>query len=291
MGLRDRFEKRERPIFVQTAQEEKPTEKPIQVIKIPLANLVDNPFQPRLNIDEDRLQELMNSIKENGLHTPIKVTRREGQYVIIYGHRRAEAHRRLGKEEIDAIYEQTFIKDNELRNIALIENIQREDLSILELAIALENAIITGQFSTQKDLAKSVGFSEAKVSACTNLLKLDKRIIKDLETDRTVKDVNAISALNKVENRETQWELYKKFKSGLFDRDGLLKEISAINSGLPKSNLQCEFSLNKSKFSLLYKPNKELSKKGKYAEYERFAKEKLENLQKELQEKEKELLK
>lgn len=285
---RDRFANR--ASSVQSSEQQTPT-KFIQVIKIPVENLEDNPYQPRLNIDEDGLQELMASIEKDGLQTPIKVARREGKYIIVYGHRRAEAHRRLGLKEIDAIYDDSLIADKKLRNIALIENIQREDLSILELAIALENAILTGQFSSQKDLAKSLGFSEAKVSACANILKLNKKIIEDLEKDRTVKDVNAIAALNKVENREEQLRLYNKFKSGEFDRETLLKEIAAINSGLPKKNLQCELSLNKSKFSLLFKPNKELTKKGKYAEYERFAKEKLENLQKELQEKERELLK
>ena len=94
--------------------------------------------------------------------------------------------------------------------------------------------------------------------------------------------------LNKHQNKHTQWDLYKRFRDGELDRKGLMQIVNSENI---KPIPQCELTLNKSKFQLMFKPSKELSKKGKYLEYERFAKEKLENLQKELQEKERELLK
>ncbi len=294
--VKSKFGDRERPDYKTSVE---PT-KFLQVIKIPLELLEDNPYQPRLNIDEDSLKELMASIEKDGLQSPIKVTKLGGfsnpKYTVVFGHRRSEAFRRLAQinpkkySEIDAFYDADISK-NELRRLAIIENIQREDLSIIELAVAFDNFINDGTFCSQKILAETLGFSEAKVSACLNLLKLDKKITKDLEDTRIVKDINAIAALNKIQNRHTQWDLYKRFKEGELDRKGLMQIIQAEISGLPKSNSQCELSLNKSKFSLLYKPNKDLTKKGKYAEYERFAKEKLENLQKELQEKELELLK
>ena len=296
MGLKDRF--KDRVSNAQSAEQQKPT-KFMQVIKIPVENLEDNPYQPRLNIDEDSLQELMASIEKDGLQSPIKVTKISGysnlKYTVVFGHRRTEAFRRLVQinpdkyKEIDAFYEADISK-NELRRLALIENVQREDLNIIELAISFDNAINDGTFISQKALAEALGFTTTKVSECLSLLKLQEKITKDLEIDRRVKDVTALAALNKVSNDHTQWDLYKRFRDGELDRKGLIQIIQAEISGLPKSNSQCEFSLNKSKFSLLYKPNKDLTKKGKYAEYERFAKEKLENLQKELQEKEKELL-
>lgn len=290
MGLKDRFAGRE----IKTIPQNTETQKSLQVIKIPLELLEDNPYQPRLNIDEDSLKELMNSISKDGLQTPIKVTKIGGfsnpKYTVVFGHRRTEAHRKLGLLEIEAFYEPDISK-SELRRLALIENVQREDLNIIELAISFDNAINDGTFISQKALAVALGFTTTKVSECLSLLKLQEKITKDLETDRRVKDITALSALNKIQNNHTQWDLYKRFRDGELDRKGLIQIIQAEISGLPKSNSQCEFSLNKSKFSLLYKPNKELAKKGKYAEYERFAKEKLENLQKELQEKEKELLK
>lgn len=293
---KNKFGDRERPaanIAVET-----PT-KFLQVIKIPLELLEDNPYQPRLNIDEDSLQELMASIEKDGLQSPIKATKIGGfsspKYTVVFGHRRTEAFRRLAQinpdkyKEIDAFYEPDISK-NELRRLSLIENVQREDLNIIELAISFDNAINDGTFISQKALAVALGFTTTKVSECLSLLKLQEKITKDLEVDRRVKDVTALAALNKLSNNHTQWDLYKRFRDGELDRKGLIQIIQHEISGLPRSNSQCEFSLNKSKFSLLYKPNKELTKKGKYAEYERFAKEKLENLQKELQEKEKELL-
>ena len=290
---------RERTTTVQVEEKPEPP-KYIQVVKIPVESLEDNPYQPRLNIDEEKLEELMASIQKDGLQSPIKVTKLGGvsspKYTIVYGHRRSEAFRRLAElnptkyKDIDAVYDSNISK-SQLRRLALIENVQREDLNIIELAISFDNAINDGTFVSQKQLAEALGFTTTKVSECLSLLKLKEKITKDLEIDRRVKDITALAALNKVPNNHTQWDLYKRFRDGELDRKGLIQIIQAEISGLPKSNSQCEFSLNKSKFSLLYKPNKELAKKGKYAEYERFAKEKLENLQKELQEKEKELLK
>lgn len=267
------------------------TPKYTQIVKIPVELLEDNPYQPRLNIDEDSLQELMNSIKKDGLQTPIKVTKLGGvsspKYTVVFGHRRAEAHRRLELKEIDAFYEPDISK-SELRRLALIENVQREDLSIIELAISFDNAINDGTFSSQKQLAEALGFTTTKVSECLSLLKLQEKITKDLEIDRRVKDVTALALLNKLQNKHTQWDLYKRFRDGELDRKGLMQIVNSENI---KPIPQCELTLNKSKFQLMFKPSKELSKKGKYIEYERFAKEKLENLQKELQEKERELLK
>ena len=267
------------------------TPKYTQIVKIPIELLEDNPYQPRLNIDEDSLQELMNSIRKDGLQTPIKVTKLGGvsspKYTVVFGHRRAEAHRRLELKEIDAFYEPDISK-SELRRLALIENVQREDLSIIELAISFDNAINDGTFSSQKQLAEALGFTTTKVSECLSLLKLQEKITKDLEIDRRVKDVTALALLNKLQNKHTQWDLYKRFRDGELDRKGLMQIVNSENI---KPIPQCELTLNKSKFQLMFKPSKELSKKGKYLEYERFAKEKLENLQKELQEKERELLK
>lgn len=265
----------------------------LQIVDIPLDSLEDNPYQPRINIDENKLQELMNSISENGLQSPIKVTKLGGIsspfYTVIYGHRRVEAHKRLGLKTIKAFYDPNISKQL-LRKLALIENIQRDDLGVLELAISFDNAILDGTFSSQKELAKHLGFSEAKVSSCLNILKLDKNIIKDLEQDRTVKDINLLSALNKVEDKKKQYKLYKQFKENILNRDEILALINSKNSVNIKFNSQCELNLNKLKFSFLFKPNKTLSKSEAFQEYEDFAKEKLELLQKELEEKEKELL-
>lgn len=284
---KDRLANRERKEIVH----HQPQNKYIQVVDIPISSLEDNPYQPRINIDDEKLQELMNSIAKDGLQSPIKVTKYGGilspKNTIVFGHRRAEACRRLGHETIKAFYD-TDVSKSEMRRLALIENIQRDDLGVLELAVSFDNAINDGTFSSQKQLAEALGFTTTKVSECLSLLKLQEKITKDLEIDRRVKDVTALALLNKLQNKHTQWDLYKRFRDGELDRKGLMQIVNSENI---KPNSQCELTLNKSKFQLMFKPSKELSKKGKYLEYERFAKEKLENLQKELQEKERELLK
>jgi len=265
----------------------------IQVIEVPISSLEDNPFQPRLNINEEKLQELMSSISKDGLQSPIKVTKLYGTSsqvnTIVFGHRRVEAHKRLGLETIKAFYD-TNISKSELRRLALIENIQRDDLGVLELAVSFDNAINDGTFSSQKELAEKLGFSYAKVSNTLAILNLDKKIIKDLEEDRKVKDVTALALLNQLKDKKQQFSLYEKFKKGEIDRKELANIIKSFNDHKTVSKLQYEVNLNQSKFSLSFKPNKELVKKGKYEELEKFAKEKLENLKKELEKKEKELL-
>jgi len=265
----------------------------IQVVEIPLSSLEDNPFQPRLNIDEEKLQELMNSISKDGLQSPIKVTKLYGTAsqvnTIVFGHRRVEAHKRLGLETIKAFYD-TNISKSELRRLALIENIQRDDLGVLELAISFDNAINDGTFSSQKELAEKLGFSYTKVSNILSILNLDKKIIKDLEENRSVKDVKALALLNKLKDKKQQFSLYLKFKEGQISRKELQEIIKNFNDHKIISKLQYEVNLNQNKFSLTFKPNKELIKKGKYEELENFAKEKLENLKQELENKEKELL-
>ncbi len=247
----------------------------------------DNIYQPRLDYDEEKLKELENSIKKDGQQMPIKVTYSfdPRKAMVVFGHRRKRVCQRLG------IKVKAFIEDvpkTKLRTLALIENIQRDDLSLIELAVSFDNAINDGTFSSQKRLAEATGYSEAKISSLFSLLKLQEKITKDLEQNRQVKDITALALLNKLDNNHTQWDLYKRFRDGELDRKGLAQIINSENI---KPNSQCELNLSKTKTSFYFKPSKELTKKGKYNEYERFAKEKLEQLQKELEEKEKELLK
>lgn len=246
----------------------------------------DNIYQPRLDYDEDKLKELEDSIKKDEQQSPIKVTYSfdPKKPMVVYGHRRKRACQRLG------IKVKAFIEDiskAKLRSLALIENIQRDDLSVIELAISFDNAINDGTFSSQKQLAEATGYSQAKISSLFSLLKLQEKITKDLEKNRQVSDVTALALLNKLDNNHTQWDLYKRFRDGELDRKGLTQLVNSENI---KPNSQCELNLSKTKTSFYFKPSKELTKKGKYNEYERFAKEKLEQLQKELEEKEKELL-
>jgi len=257
------------------------------VINIDPSELDDNIFQPRLSYDEDRLGELIASIKKDGQQVPIKITNNpdstQNKYMIVFGHRRSRACQALG------IKVKAFVEDigkTKLRSLALIENIQRDDLSVIELAISLRNSILDGTFSSQKELAGSTGFSEAKISALFAILNLDNKIVTDLEKSRVVKDVNALALLNKLESKHLQYQYYIDFKEGRLDRKNLTRLLNSKKSDV---NSQCELNLSKSKISYYFRPSKKLTKE-KYKIYEEFTKNKLEELRIQMEDKEKELL-
>ena len=105
--------------------------------EIPIDKLEENPYQPRIEINQKELRELANSIKQNGLLQPILVQKIDKRYVIISGHRRVEAHKLLNKKFIKAVVIKNQ-QDLELAKKSIIENLQRKDLNIIETAIDLK---------------------------------------------------------------------------------------------------------------------------------------------------------
>ena len=104
------------------------------VKKIDIDNIVPNIYQPRKHFDSDALNSLSDSIKKHGLLQPIVVIKKDDGYMIIAGERRYRASKLAGLKEIDAIV--ADLENQNLRELALIENIQREELSAIELAIS-----------------------------------------------------------------------------------------------------------------------------------------------------------
>lgn len=225
--------------------------------------LENNPYQPRLQIEQESLIELSNSIKKDGLQSPIKITPIEnGKFIIVYGHRRVEAHRYLGLPKIKCFIEE--VDENKLRRLALVENLQREDLSLIEKALSYANALNSGDFSTQKELAEELGLKRTKVSEIMSLLNLDGNIIYDLKKDKSIKDTTALSLINKIE-KDSQWEIYSLLKKGEIDREGIRKYL---NNGIEKTNSQCESKLKNNKLQLFYKINiKEKEKQKAFKEF------------------------
>ena len=146
---------------------------------IPVAQIKANPRQPRLGLREEGLEDLANSIKEKGLLQPILVRKKENGYEIIAGERRFRASRIAGLSEVPAIIKD--VDDKESLEIALIENIQREDLSPIELATVY--ARFVDEFGyTHEALAKKIGIERSSVSNIMRLLKLPewvKKLISD----------------------------------------------------------------------------------------------------------------
>ena len=139
------------------------------IVEISLSELRSNPYQPRRTFDEEKLQELADSIKEFGVVEPIIVKKSIHGFEIVAGERRCKAARKAGLETIPAIIKD--FSDEDMMQIALLENIQREDLTAIEEAEAYQNLV--GKLGiSQEELARRVGKSRSHVTNMIGLLKL-----------------------------------------------------------------------------------------------------------------------
>jgi ParB family chromosome partitioning protein len=140
-----------------------------------LIEVEPNKGQPRVNFDEESIEELSNSIKEYGVIQPIIVTKKDNYYQIVAGERRWRASKKAGLTEIPAIVRSyTEQKNNE---IALIENIQREDLNPFEKAKAMKE-LIEKYNLTQQKLADKLGLSRSGIANTMRVLNLDPKVLE-----------------------------------------------------------------------------------------------------------------
>ena len=173
------------------------------IVQIKLSNIRPNKNQPRKEFDEDRIKALSDSIKNVGVLQPIVLKPIEdNNYMIIAGERRYRASILAGKEEIPAIIKDIPIKD--IMEIALIENLQREDLNSIEEALAYKN-LIEDYKVTQEELSEAVGKSRPYITNTLRLLNLQNKIIKMIENG----DITAGhgKALLRIEDKEKQLEV------------------------------------------------------------------------------------
>ncbi len=161
---------------------------------IPIEKIEVNPYQPRKSFDEEKLMELAQSIRENGLIQPIVVRQANSHYEIIAGERRYRAMQLVGHTEVPCIV--TSASDKESASLALIENIQREDLNPVEEAFAYKE-ILTIQKITQKELADRIGKSQSFVANKIRLLDLSDKVLSTLSTgDITERHARALIGVN-----------------------------------------------------------------------------------------------
>jgi len=145
------------------------------IVEIPLTEIRSNPYQPRKEFDEQSLREFADSIKEHGVIQPIIVKKSIKGYEIIAGERRTRASKMAGKETIPAIIRE--FTDQEMMEIALIENIQREDLNPIEEAEAFAK-IIEANNMTQEEAAKKFGKSRSYITNILGILSLPEETKK-----------------------------------------------------------------------------------------------------------------
>jgi ParB family chromosome partitioning protein len=150
-----------------------------QIQEIDVDEITANPYQPRKTFDKEALAELSESIKRNGLLQPIVVLERDEGYLLVAGERRLRAHKLAGLETIKAIIADVSMDDAKLRELALIENIQRENLNSMELAHSYDELIKVYDI-THDELSNVVNKSRSQITNTLRLLALSSYVQKKL---------------------------------------------------------------------------------------------------------------
>lgn len=202
-----------------------------EVVKIPLAKIHANQFQPRTVFDEEKIEELARTIHVHGVIQPIVVrdSQQDGFYEIIAGERRFRAMTSLGWEEVPAIVRQ--LSDKETASIALIENLQREELTAIEEAHAYSN-LLQIQEVTQEALAQRLGKSQSAVANKLRLLKLPEAVQQALLT-RSITERHA-RALLPVKDPELQQQLLEQLLEEGLNVKELEERIKSLTEEAPK---------------------------------------------------------
>lgn len=236
-----------------------------QIVEINLSELRANPYQPRKNFDEEALNELASSIKEHGVFQPIIVKKSIKGYEIIAGERRFRASKLAGMQTIPAIVKD--FSDEEMMQIALLENLQRENLTSIEEAKAYKS-IIESMNITQDELAKKVGKSRSHITNILGLLKLpasvqdmvlynklsmgharvlskldDPKIVEDL-AQRVITEDLSVRKLESIvyDNEEKKIKTKKSSNNEYKYMENFLKEKLGTNVKINNNKISIKFS-------------------------------------------------
>lgn len=210
---------------------EKVVEKPVE-LKMKINDVEPNREQPRKKFDEDALVELSESIKQFGILQPLLVAKKDDYYEIIAGERRWRAAKLAGLKEIPVIIKD--FSDQEIVEISLIENIQRENLNPIEEALAYRR--LMEEFHLKQDeIAERVSKSRTAVTNSIRLLKLDERVQK-MVIDEML-STGHVRALLAIEDKEFQYSIAQRIfdeKMSVRETEKLVKEIQNPKSPAKK---------------------------------------------------------
>ena len=199
-----------------------------EIVEIDLSLLRSNPYQPRKIFDEEALQELSDSIKTYRVFQPIIVKKSLKGYDIIAGERRVKASIMAGLKTIPAIIRD--FTDEQMMQIALLENLQRENLTAIEEATAYRDIIDALQI-TQEELARKIGKSRSHVTNMLGLLKLPNSVQDMILTDKI--SMGHARVLSKLENIDEIKNLAKK----IVDENLSVRELeNKVNSNYKRTN-------------------------------------------------------
>ena len=171
------------------------------VLQVNIDDMIPNRFQPRLSFDEQGLKELASSIKEHGIIQPLVLRKLGNKYEIIAGERRYKASVMAGLTKVPAVI--SNIDDNSSAEIALVENIQRRNLTPIEEARSYKNLLDKGY--TQEQLAQKMGISQSSVANKLRLLNLDESVQQALlEGKISERHARSLLILDD-KNQEKEW--------------------------------------------------------------------------------------
>ncbi len=193
------------------------------ILELSIEEIQANPFQPRVHFDPVQLEELANSIREYGVLQPVIVRLVDGQYQLISGERRFRASKIAGKATIPALVRD--FGDREVAEMALIENLQREDLSYFEEAEGYARLIQEFQI-TQEEVARKMGKSQPTVANKLRLLHISDKVRREISVD--VITERHVRSLLKLKNEALQLEaLNRIYKNNLNVRqtDDLVEQM------------------------------------------------------------------
>jgi len=159
-------------------------------MEIQLAKLESNPYNPRQHFDEGKIKQLASSIEKYGLNNPITVRKNGNSYQIAEGHRRVKAVKELGWDKIEVVVKD--LSDEEMLDISVSENIQREDLTKVELATALQKYVEKGM--TQTRIAEKIDKSQGYVSQILRTTELPQKVQKKI-INRSITDTHGLVLL------------------------------------------------------------------------------------------------
>ena len=195
--------------------------------EIPISHIAPNPNQPRREFDEEALAELATSIREIGIIQPITLRKTaDDKYQIIAGERRWRASQIAGLKAIPA-YIRT-VEDENVMEMALIENIQREDLNAIEIALAYEHLLETTGM-TQERISERVGKSRTAVTNYMRLLKLPAQVQMALKNKEI--DMGHARALLSIDSPSTQIKLFKEIQKNGYSVRKVEEMVQMLKSG------------------------------------------------------------
>ena len=215
-----------------------------EIIELNLDEIRPNPYQPRKIFKEDSLKELAESIKINGVFQPIIVKKSIKGYDLVAGERRFRASKLAGKQTIPAIIRD--FSENQMIEIALLENLQRENLNVIEEALAYKSMIEKLNL-TQEELSQKVSKSRSHITNILGLLRLPSEIQKMLINNELT--MGHARVLSKLENEEKMLEYAKMI----------------VENKLPVRETE-EITVEEERKNKIKKPVKEINKDYKYVE-------------------------